>query len=301
MPLQIADRSAVPVFGLLMATLAVIGLYYGGFLTITPGLIAIVSGAILIFGLPHGAFDLALLRRGEVSEANLRSTIVLVALYLLVAGGTYLAWRAGPGLALAAFLVLAVAHFAEDWRACGSRFVAVGIAVAIVSAPSLLHGDSLGNLFGLLTNDPRTAVLADLLLLVAPVAVAVAIVGTVLLWQARQPAMAIALGCATAAMILLPPVIGFALFFCLVHSPAQFRHHAESLGLHGFRQWGSEVVPFWIGGLGIAVAVFLTNREMPVAANVFASSFMTLAVLTVPHMVMPMIAVRLRHLRPLAA
>ncbi|MFZ4690169.1 MAG: Brp/Blh family beta-carotene 15,15'-dioxygenase, partial [Polymorphobacter sp.] len=95
--------------------------------------------------------------------------------------------------------------------------------------------------------------------------------------------------CALAAMLLLPPVLGFALFFCLVHSPMQFRQHAGRLGLRGFQQWGGIVVPLSLAGLGIAAAVFIENDDASIPANLFATSFMTLSILTVPHMLMPRI------------
>ncbi len=295
MPMPTANRSVLPASVLTLVTLVAIVAFQGRFLMVTPAMTAVISGALLVFGLPHGAFDIALLRRAGGPAFSAGATIALVALYLLGATVTYLLWRAAPGVALAAFLAIAVLHFAEDWCACGSRFTALGIAAAIVSAPALLHREILGGLFVLLTGDARSATLADLQSRVAPPAIVVAMAGALLLYRARQQTMAAVVGCTIAALVFLPPVVGFALFFCLVHSPVQFRHHAESLGLHGFRQWGGEVIPLSIGGLGIATVVFASNSGMPVTTNLFAASFMTLAVLTVPHMLVPMIAGRWRQ------
>lgn len=293
---QIVSRSSFPVAGLVLATIAGAVLYRLDILPDTPTLTAVASFALLVFGLPHGTFDLALLRRAGAG-GTLGSGLAMVLLYLGCAAIMYLAWRIGPVLALAAFLVMAVVHFAEDWADCGSPFLACGIAVGIVSAPALLHIDSLRQLFVALTGDAGAAVLADLLLLVAPVGIAVALVGLGVLWQAARPALALSGGCALAAVLLLPPVPGFALFFCLVHSPIQFRAHADSLGLRGIRQWGGIVVPLTLGGFGIAAAIFLLDRGQSIPASVFASSFMTLSILTVPHMLVPMIASRIGRLR----
>lgn len=294
MSVGITNRGEVTAHLLLPFTIAAVGLFQGGLLKVTPDLIAVVSGALLVFGLPHGSFDIALLRRAGGAALNRGALVALVALYLLAAGTMYLIWRLAPLAALAAFFAMAIVHFAEDWRACRSRFIAVGIAAAIVSAPALLHRETLIDLFTLLTGDPRSAMLGHLLLLIAPTAIAVAVVGAIILYQSRQKAMAVALCCAISAMIFLPPVVGFALFFCLVHSPAQFAQHADELGLHRFSQWRGEVIPLTIGGIGVAVAIFLLNSDAPISANLFSSSFMTLAVLTVPHMVVPAIVGRLR-------
>ena len=288
MTTRIAHGTGVQTGGLLLATAATIVLDQMGVIDDTPNLIAIVSAALLIVGLPHGSFDLALLRRAGV----VASQLTLISLYVACAGVMYLVWRIAPALALAGFLAMAVAHFAEDWQDCGSRFVGLGIAAAIVSAPSLLHGDSLRGLFVALTADPGAALLADMLLLVAPASIAIAAVGCWLLWQADRRSLAISVGCGLAAMVLLPPVVGFGLFFCLIHSPMQFRSHADALGLRQFRQWRGVVVPITLGGLGVAVVIFLLNGGASIAVGVFASSFMTLSALAVPHMLVPMIAGR---------
>lgn len=286
----IAWRSEAPSAGLLLITLGAVALERFGFPADTPTLTVIACLALLVFGLPHGSFDLALLRRASGGSFQPGASLAVVALYLGCAAAMYLAWRVGPVFALAGFLVMAVAHFAEDWDACGSRFIACGIAAAIVSAPSVLHSDQLRGLFALLTGDAAAAGLADMLLLVAPAAFAVAFIGCTLLWRADRRSLAVSAGSALAATLLLPPVPGFALFFCLVHSPMQFRQHAGLLGLRGFQQWGGIVVPLSLAGLGIAAAVFIANGDMSIPDNLFATSFMTLSILTVPHMLMPRIA-----------
>ena len=278
-----------PLVGLVLLTLGAIGLDKFGFLVNSPASTAALSASLLVFGLPHGSFDLALLRRAEPSGFQHWSRFGLVLLYIAFAAAMYLVWRSGPVFALASFLLLATAHFAEDWDDCGSGFMASSIAAAIVTAPALLHGDALRDLFVLLTGDSGSAILADFMLLVAPTACAVALVGLGMLWQSGRRRMAVSAGCALLATLLLPPVPGFALFFCLVHSPMQFRRHADSLGLRGFGQWGRIVVPLSLGGFGVAAAVFLLNNNASLATGMFAGSFMTLSILTVPHMLVPMV------------
>jgi Brp/Blh family beta-carotene 15,15'-monooxygenase len=296
MNMSLTRHRGFPVAGILLATISAIGLVCLGVNFDTSLMTAAASAAILILGLPHGSFDLALIRR----SAGNTSSLALVSLYLSCATAMYLLWQIEPILALAGFLLTAVVHFSEDWEACGSRFVASGIAVAIVATPALLHADSLRGLFVALTGDPGAAVLVDALLLVAPIALVVALVGIGMLWQAGLRGLAVSAGSALAGLLLLPPVVGFALFFCLVHSPMQFRQHADTLSLRGFRQWAGIVVPISLGGLGIAAAIFLADGRSAFAASMFASSFMTLSILTVPHMAVPFIASRFISPRQLA-
>lgn len=278
--------TGLPAFGVLLATAVAIGLDQAGVLPETPRVTAILSAVLLVVGMPHGSFDLALMRRAGADGSTLR----LVLLYLACAAVMYLAWRVAPVLALAAFLAMAVAHFAEDWAECGSGFIATAIAAAIVTAPALLHLADLRMLFTVLTGDRAAAILADMSLLVAPVAVVVAVAGVGLLWQADRKKLALLASCGIAAMLLLPPVLGFAIFFCLVHSPLQFHSHSNALGLKGVRQWRSIVVPICVGGLGVAGVVFLLQSGPSLTTSAFAVSFMTLSLLTVPHMLVPIFA-----------
>lgn len=293
--MRIVRMAGLPAGGLLLITCVAVGFGLAGLIRDTPLATSITAFTLLVVGVPHGSFDLALLRRAGATG----STAYLVLVYVGCAAAMYTIWQIAPTLALATFLFMAVVHFAEDWADCGSRFIATGIAAAIVAAPALLHGTRLGELFVVLTDDTGAAMLADVLLLVGPVAIAIAVLGIGLLWQAGCRDRAISAGCGLAAMLLLPPVPGFALFFCLVHSPMQFRGHAHTLGLRGFRNWRGIVVPISLGGLTVAGIIYVLNNGVSITASVFAVSFMTLSVLTVPHMLVPVLVNRLQGLHRL--
>ena len=290
--MRIVRMAGLPAGGLLLITGVTVGLGLAGLIPDTPLATAFTAFTLLVVGVPHGSFDLALLRRAGATG----STAYLVLLYIGCAAVMYAIWLIAPTLALAAFLIMAVVHFAEDWADCGSRFIATGIAAAIVAAPALLHGTRLRELFVVLTDDADAAILADVLLLVGPVAVAIAALGIGLLWQAGCRVRAMSAGCGLAAMLLLSPVPGFALFFCIVHSPMQFRGHAHALGLRGLGNWRGIVVPISLGGLAVAGIIYVLNEGVSMTASVFAVSFMTLSVLTVPHMLVPVLVERLQGL-----
>ena len=249
-------------------------------------MIAATCALLLIGGLPHGALDLAILRR----DAAQRFALV-ISLYLGLVAVMFATWLAAPTLALALFLVMATAHFAEDWSDAEHPFFALGIAVATLSAPALLHHDAVSELFVLLTGDQAAAGVADALLLVAPVAAACALVAIPLLWIRGHRVTAVNAACAITAMILLPPITGFAIYFCLIHSPAHFRAGLEHLGPStGIAR---PTIIATLGGLAIAQAAL---PFLPVAGpsdRMFMTSFMTLSILTLPHMAVPLIVRRL--------
>ncbi|MEO6580437.1 MAG: Brp/Blh family beta-carotene 15,15'-dioxygenase [Sphingomicrobium sp.] len=251
-----------------------------------PTVITATCSAILIGGLPHGALDLAVLRRDACD-----GIAMVIGLYLSLAAIMFAIWQIVPVLALAVFLAMAMTHFADDWSDSEHPFFALGIAVALLSAPTLFHHGAVSGLFVLLSGKPAASVLADTLLLVAPAAVACAMLATLLLWHGGHRVTAVNAVSALAAMILLPPITGFAIYFCLIHSPSHFRAGLRRLG--SASSVSQSTIVATLGGLAIALA---TVQFLPLAdpsSRLFAASFMTLSILTLPHMAVPLILRRL--------
>ena len=249
--------------------------------------------AILLFGLPHGALDLEIIKRERgTGRAGIAA---LVMLYLGLAAAMATVWQLTPVAALAIFLVVAVVHFAEDWPELRSTFLAQGMAIAFLTAPALLHLNLLEQLFVALSGHRDGAAVANIMLLLVPVSIVVASVGLWTLWRTGARDQAVAGALTLVGMLLLPPVVGFALFFCLYHSP---RHLGAALSRVAGSPRARWVVPLaTLAALGIAVALFVEEMRADVPAQVVAASFMTLSLLTVPHMIVPAVVARLTVLR----
>ena len=256
--------------------------------------------AILLFGLPHGAFDLEILktrgraesvRSGSRRSGSRRAAGVLV-LYVALAAAMYLLWQAAPVAALAIFLIVAAVHFSEDWDDAGSAFFAQGLSAALLTAPAFLHIAHMRSLFVALTGQAHAAVLADIMLLLAPVSLAVSTVALLSHWRSGRADRAATGAAVLAGMLLLPPAIGFAAFFCLYHSPRHFRAALAGLSADQFRRRWRFVAPLTLAALGIAAALFAGEARGELSAQVAAASFMTLSILTIPHMAVPAILAR---------
>lgn len=252
---------------------------------------------ILLLGLPHGSLDLDIIKR-ERQMGGL-ATGALLLIYLGLAGAMAAVWQMAPVAALSLFLIVAVVHFAEDWRELNSNFLAQGMAIALLSAPALLHLAELERLFEVVSGQRDGALIANLLLLLAPMSVAVASVSVWSLWrtgfrdQARAGAMMLA------GMILLPPVVGFAVYFCCYHSP---RHLGEALLRVKSSPRAKWIVPLvTMAALGIAAALFAGEIRADLSAQAVTASFMTLSLLTMPHMIVPAVADRVAARRLRAA
>ena len=212
----------------------------------------------------------------------------LLLVYVGLAGAIFLLWQVSSVLALGAFLIVATLHFAEDWEETGSPFLAQGMALALLSAPALFHLAELERIFGSLSDSEGGALIANLMLLFAPVSLLVAGVGMTTLWRSGRQDQALAGAASIAGMLLLPPIVGFALFFCVFHSP---RHLTEATArVANSPNARSAVLGFTLAALGVAAAIFALQIRQDFSAQFAVASFMTLSILTVPHMLVPLFA-----------
>jgi len=104
---------------------------------------------------------------------------------------------------------------------------------------------------------------------------------------------------ALVGMVVLPPVIGFALYFCLFHSPRHFRESLSALGWSGFAKWVWVVAALTIAAGTIAALIFGMEVRAAPSDRIMTASFITLSILTVPHMLVPILIDRLARRGPL--
>lgn len=247
----------------------------------------IAASAMLLFGLPHGTFDIELLRRDRSARGV--GLTALLALYLGCALAMFLLWQVQPVLALICFIGIATWHFAEDWDDAGNGLLATGIAAATLTAPVILHRAATTAIFEAVAGTADAAVVIDLLVLAAPVALLLALVGAASLVRDGNRERALAAAATLAAMTLLPPITGFALYFCLFHSPRHFGNAVRSLAWHRPAQWLPVVIPLTMAAGGIAALLYHFGPPIDVASRLAATAFLVLSILTVPHMTVPLI------------
>ncbi len=243
--------------------------------------------AILIGGLPHGALDIDVIRAG--SSVGLRWVFTL---YIALAAIMACAWWLSPAFALAVFLILSVVHFAEDWDAAGDPFLAIGIALAIIAAPAVAHPGQIAALFVALTGSADAAVCADILRLLAPTAFIAAAIGLATMGRRGDNAGAARGTLSIVAMTALPPVVGFACFFCLFHSPHNLAGTFATLRRTRNTLLSGGIVPFSIGGALIALLIAAVTTRPSLSDVAVTASFTTLSILTVPHMIAPAVVSR---------
>lgn len=246
----------------------------------------IVCAFILIIGLPHGMFDYLTLRK--ISGCSQARVVAATAAYLGAAGMVWLVWQSAPFLALFVFVAIAICHFSEDWTGEQSRLGAAAMPISILALPALFYPAELSSIF-VLIGGAGAGAMADYLRLLAPVFGLVAAANIAIEATSNAGHRAWRNASLLLAALLLPPGIGFAVYFCLYHSPIHFAEGRNRLMAQQRRprhfflgmSLASAALLLWI----IVVQPFETWD-----AKLIAATFQALSILTVPHMLLPFAA-----------
>jgi Brp/Blh family beta-carotene 15,15'-monooxygenase len=252
------------------------------------GYLAAAAGMMLLGGLPHGAFDIAI----ATSTLRLRrsAAMMLLVCYVAVAGGMVLLWAGAPILALSLFLSFAAVHFGEDWRMLEAGLLRTMAGASIICIPAFAHPDSVSALFVAMSGESATWVVRVIVAL-TPVAVLVTLVG---MWQAVRMGnggWALAQFAALASLAALPPQMGFLLYFVFLHSPLHMRGITQMLP-----DWSDQKL--WAYGALICQVCFLAAWVL--APGLFsgqslmmsADAFRLLSVVAAPHLLLTLYLAR---------
>ena len=249
-----------------------------------------LAGIVLI-GLPHGALDGAVaMHLGLVDKFSTMARFVII--YVGLAGLVVGAWIIAPSLSLIVFLTISMLHFGAGDARHGEgilRFAETlahgGLAIVGISQ---FHRSEADEIFYYLINQDTAMVW--LAINVLTVAVIVAIITCVsqaakdVKWSATTLELLI-LGIVYA---LVPPLLGFAIYFCLVHSARHFRRILSTIkATVDFSNIKNQAILFttasWIAA---GIAFWMLADFADPGPTVMRITFIGLAALTVPHMLL---------------
>lgn len=243
----------------------------------------VLSPVILLLGVPHGALDIVFVRQ----IAGLRSATrwgLFTAAYLAAAASVGVLWWFAPGWFLAAFLLVSVLHFSGDPEGETPPLFRLLYGGAVVFCPLTLQAAEVSQLFSLLAGPPAAqAIVAALQWAAWPWVAAIALAAVA--GAKQKPASSIELVSITALLCFAPPLIGFTLFFCGMHSARHVlrtRDYARSATLRPLLRIAAW--PMLATGVGAIMAGWLADGR-PIDMRLAQLLFVGLAALTVPHMV----------------
>ncbi len=193
----------------IMAVVAGFDLTHAGVTTVAIALI--VAG-----GLPHGAHDLALAQRlGQIATHRL---IGIFAAYLATAAAMALLWWWSPLAALALFLISSTLHFADDWPGLPDPLLRTCAGASVICAATIGHPQLVESIFAAMAG-PGSVWLARIAIAAAPVVLLVTAVAIGIALREGQHTRPLAMALALLTLVVTPPLVGFALYFTLVHAP----------------------------------------------------------------------------------
>jgi Brp/Blh family beta-carotene 15,15'-monooxygenase len=244
--------------------------------------LAVLAPVILLLGVPHGALDVVFVRQLTRIQSAAGWSLFTIA-YLAVAALVVLLWWVAPGIFLAMFLLVSAFHFSGDPDGETPAAFRMLYGGAIIFCPLSLHGAEVSQLFAALTGAPAAqAVVAALQWAAWPWAAAIGVAA--IAGAKRDTARSIELVSVTALLTLAPPLVGFTIFFCGMHS-ARHVLRTRAYSSAGTLQHLLRIAawPMLLTVAGVAVAWWLSEGKPP-DMRLVQVLFVSLAALTVPHM-----------------
>jgi len=233
--------------------------------------------AIMLLGVPHGAFDPIIANRlGWLSSSS--RVVMFYSGYLLVVVLLFFIWPSFPMMSLLGFLLVSVYHFSQDFKV-SSVLGRLSYGALILTTPVILHSLRVEELFDHLLFGQSSKTL------IATMMVAFAISFLVLLFSFKSYSKKQLIELSTIVLMgmLLDPLIYFALFFCLLHSPRHIKHEWNLLPIH--KQKMSLVI-----GAGVILATYILaviaanhlNLSLSDVSGFFTIVFIGLGAFTFP-------------------
>jgi Brp/Blh family beta-carotene 15,15'-monooxygenase len=245
--------------------------------------LALLSPVILLLGVPHGALDIVFVRQlmGVRSAAGWSLFTVV---YVTAAASVVVLWWLAPGFFLAAFLLVSVLHFSGDPDGETPALFRMLYGGAVIFCPITLHSAEVSQLFASLAGAPAAqAIVAALQWAAWPWVAAIGLAA--IAGAKRELARSIELVSVTALLTFAPPLIGFALFFCGMHSARHVlrtRDYSSAGTLRHLLRIAAWPMLATVAGVFIALWLF---DGKPIDMRLVQLLFVGLAALTVPHMI----------------
>ena len=245
---------------------------------------------VVLIGLPHGAFDGAIANHLGAGR-SFAAAAKFIASYCAAAGLVITIWIMFPAVTLALFLIISMIHFGRGDASAKSG--------PVFMTQVLLHGglpifgiiyfqqSSVIPLFDALTNGASDLAILISKIMVPLLGLMAGLYGLMAFRDASLRARFAEFILLAVVIAILPPLVSFALYFCIIHTGRHMRRiwHvlASSSSPKGlYRQAAGFTLASWlVGG-----AAFLWLETGDLDAALLQVVFIGLAALTVPHMIL---------------
>jgi len=250
--------------------------------------IAVLLGLVVVLGFPHGALDPWIAESSGLIQGRLQ-TVLFNAIYLAIAAAVVTAWWLAPGLTLLGFLVISAWHFSADWSDDLPMWARLPGGALLLLMPIGFHPDVVADLFAMLSDEAGVAVAHGLAL--PPALLIVAMLTLAGLAAIKQRTWAsVELLTLLALAWVAPPLVYFAVYFCLQHSPRHLLGHFREAGAANTQRLIKMTVLYTLGSALVLLPLIWLWSDVPLESLLMRLIFIGLAALTVPHMILMLMA-----------
>ncbi len=268
---------------------------------ISPGaplILVLLVGGVVILGLPHGALDPLVATQLWGARQSFTMTRFVV-LYTGMAAICAAVWIVIPNAALIVFLSISAYHFGSDWEGRSTAWGQRAFGIAIVSIPALCKGRQVEEIYRQLG-----ASVAHQIVTVSQ-AFALVAIGTALFAASSRSKFRrsnlVELSTVVVGGLVLPPILFFTCYFCLLHSPRHLMETARNLGLRGVRNIAHSALPTVLGTLVLGGGLWAVLPGSVYSQKLIQLVFIGLAALTTPHMLLTELSLRRSPLSEVSA
>ncbi len=248
--------------------------------------------AVIFIGLPHGAFDgavamaLGWAKRPWMMLAFIGGYIGLAALVVIF-------WLAFPDIALLAFLGISLIHFGLGDAITGKGIALLVQTIAhggmVIGGISLFHKAEVDIIYSYLTGGDTELIWIYIEQSSIVIGLALCIyLALAIMRPALRPRL-FEIVCLGFIFYMLPPLAGFAFYFCMVHTPRHLFRIWRQLGRQNFSPRSMMIMAAgfsFASWLAAGIALWMMPSSMSADAQLLRVIFIGLAALTVPHMML---------------
>jgi Brp/Blh family beta-carotene 15,15'-monooxygenase len=235
---------------------------------------------VVILGVPHGSLDV-LFARQTYQLIHISKWIKFLSLYMASCLLIITLWLLAPGLFFVAFLVLSAIHFSDDINLPGHQLLKLSYGFAIISLPSLVNGEELINLYGMIVD----AELARQIVLISKYVSLFLLPVLFLLFYINKVNFRSQLEIISISIlfILSTPILAFTVYFCLMHSARHLVRSRFFLGGFQRQQFICALILPTIAVIVMGFGIWHFKLTPSFERDLIQIIFVGLAALTVPH------------------
>jgi Brp/Blh family beta-carotene 15,15'-monooxygenase len=229
---------------------------------------------------PHGSLDVLFALRAYQLN-SLMAWVVFLTAYLLVAMGIILLWMLLPVWFFIGFLIFSALHFSDDLNTPNPMLTKLSYGAAVICLPSIVHGAALVGLYAVFVDASvaqRIVTVSQWLCYPILFLMGLMLFNRQINIREKLDAYAV-----LAIMTLLPPILAFAVYFCLMHSARHLIRSHAFFGQLNARLFIMALVLPTLAVIIMACGVWFFTKTRTFESDLIRMVFIGLAALTFPH------------------